>query len=62
MAWINLEVIGTGDKPEDIESVQICYEDESWKPMIFKTSEEADLWCQKNAEPGALYWQIEVWG
>ena len=62
MAWINLEVIGTGDNPEDIDSVQICENFDGDEKMIFKTSEEADLWCQKNAEPGALYWQIEVWG
>ena len=61
MAWINLEVIGTGDNPEDIESVQICVDDDGEK-MLFKTSDEADLWCQKNCEMGALYWQIEVWG
>jgi hypothetical protein len=61
MAWINIEVIGSGDNPEDIHSVQICRDDDGEK-LLFKTSEEADLWCQENAEMGALYWHIEVWG
>ena len=61
MAWINLEVIGDGDKVKDIGSVRICTNDDD-EILLFEDSEEADLWCMKNAEPGALYSQIEVWG
>ena len=61
MAWINLEVMGDGDKVKDIHSVEIMIDDDG-EVALFGTSEEADLWCMKNAESGALYWQIEVWG
>ena len=61
MAWINLEVIGDGDKAEDIDSVEIC-SDENGNPLFFDEMEDADLWCQRNAEPGALYSHVEVRG
>ncbi len=61
MAWINLEVIGSGDKVSDIQSVKMARDDDG-EVLLFNDMFEADLWCQKNFVPGALYSQIEVWG
>jgi len=61
MAWINIEVIGDGEKIKDIDSVKIC-SDDGGETLLFETMEDADLWCMRNHEPGALYSQIEVWG
>jgi hypothetical protein len=61
MAWINLEVMGDGDKVKDIKSVRIMTDDDG-EPAMFATMAEADYWCESHYEPGALYEQIEIWG
>jgi hypothetical protein len=61
MAWINIEVDGTGDEVNDINNVRIMNDDNN-DAAIFATAEEADLWCSQNANSGMTYWQLEIWG
>lgn len=61
MAWINIEVMGSGSKPSEIDSVKICTDDRG-EPVLFGCREEADNWLWKNSESGAVYWTEEIWG
>lgn len=61
MAWINIEIKGDGDRPEDIDSVKIC-SDSNGESVLFETEGEADSWLYKNNEPGAIYSTLEIWG